>query len=327
MNRNFFIKAIYGLTLLLITIFALLMVLAGESAPQTKSSQQPSPQCGGTLRVIGRASPVNMGITWVPYFLDDDMMSQPAVDGLLDIDDQGNVMPRLATGWRISKNLRSITLTLCKGVKFHDGTDFNAEAVKYLLDQYKTLGGAELKLVTSIDVIDPYTVKLNLSRFEHYLLNAMSTRSGSVVSPTALKAHDKAWTMVNPVGTGPFKFARYERDSLLRFEKFPVYWQKGKPYLDAVEFHLIIDDIVPWRRLTIRLLPVNEKTGNFREVKLGFDEDTVNREPRRCMTCGSRTVITYPEDCMICLFCERDCPTQAIYVSPEKTMGPILPWG
>jgi ABC-type transport system substrate-binding protein/NAD-dependent dihydropyrimidine dehydrogenase PreA subunit len=325
MNRNFFIKAIYGLTLLLITIFVLLMVLAGESASQTKSSQQPSPQYGGTLRIISRASPVNIGITWVLYFPDDDMMSQPAVERLLDIDDQGNVMPCFATGWKISKDLKSFALTLRKGVKFHDGADFNAEAVKYLLDQYKTLGGAESKLVTSIDIIAPYTVKSNLSQFENYLLNSLTARPGSVVSPTVFKAHDKAWSMVNPVGTGPFKFARSERGSLLRFEKFPGYWQKGKPYLDTVEFHLIIDGIVPWSRLTIPFLPVNERTGNFREVKLGFDEDTVNREPRRCMTCGSRAVITYPEDCMICLFCERDCPTQAIYVSPEKTIGHILP--
>jgi NADPH-dependent glutamate synthase beta subunit-like oxidoreductase/NAD-dependent dihydropyrimidine dehydrogenase PreA subunit len=87
------------------------------------------------------------------------------------------------------------------------------------------------------------------------------------------------------------------------------------------------DGIAPWSRQTIPLLPVNERTGNFREVKHGFDEEMVSREVQRCTTCGSRAVITYPEDCMICLYCERDCPMQAIYVSPEKTIGPILPWG
>jgi NADPH-dependent glutamate synthase beta subunit-like oxidoreductase/NAD-dependent dihydropyrimidine dehydrogenase PreA subunit len=87
------------------------------------------------------------------------------------------------------------------------------------------------------------------------------------------------------------------------------------------------DGITPFNRQTSPLLPVNERAGNFREVKCGFDEDTVNREVCRCMTCGSEAVITYPDDCMICLYCERDCPMQAIYVSPEKTIGPILPWG
>jgi len=238
MNGNVFKKNVCKSIVLFVAIFVILTVFAKESASQTKSS---GPQYGGTLRIISRASPVNLGIAWAPYFPDDDMMVRPAVETLLGVDDQGNLTPWLATGWKIDKDLKSITLTLRRNVKFHDGTDFNAEAVKYLLDQHRTLGGAELKLVTSIDVMDQYTVKLNLSRFENYLLNALSTRPGSVVSPTAIKAHDKAWCMVNPVGTGPFKFVKYERDSLLRFEKFPEYWQKGKPFLNAIEFHLIID--------------------------------------------------------------------------------------
>jgi len=87
------------------------------------------------------------------------------------------------------------------------------------------------------------------------------------------------------------------------------------------------DGITLWTRQTIPILNVKERIANFREVKGGFDEQMVNREAQRCMTCGSRAVITYPDDCMICLYCERDCPMQAIYVSPEKTIGPILPWG
>jgi NADPH-dependent glutamate synthase beta subunit-like oxidoreductase len=82
----------------------------------------------------------------------------------------------------------------------------------------------------------------------------------------------------------------------------------------------------PWPRQETLLLPVSERADNFREVKLGFTEDTMNREARRCMTCGSEAVITYPEDCMVCLYCERDCPMHAIYVSPEKTVRPMLPW-
>jgi NADPH-dependent glutamate synthase beta subunit-like oxidoreductase len=87
------------------------------------------------------------------------------------------------------------------------------------------------------------------------------------------------------------------------------------------------DGMFPWPRQEAPLLPVPERTNNFREVKLGLNEDMVNREARRCMTCGSEAVITYPEDCMVCLFCERDCPMQAIYVSPEKTVRPMTPWG
>jgi NADPH-dependent glutamate synthase beta subunit-like oxidoreductase len=79
-------------------------------------------------------------------------------------------------------------------------------------------------------------------------------------------------------------------------------------------------------RQTTPLLPVGERGKNFREVKAGFSEDTARVEAQRCMTCGSRAVITYPEDCMLCLYCERDCPVHAIYVSPEKTARPMVAW-
>jgi len=82
----------------------------------------------------------------------------------------------------------------------------------------------------------------------------------------------------------------------------------------------------PWARQTLPCLPVSERAANFREVKIGFSEDTARMEALRCMTCGSRAVITYPEDCMLCLYCERDCPVHAIYVSPEKTARPIVAW-
>lgn len=75
------------------------------------------------------------------------------------------------------------------------------------------------------------------------------------------------------------------------------------------------------------LLPIEQRVGNFKEIKMGFDFDTAHLEAQRCMTCGSRAVITYPDDCQLCLFCERDCPQKAIYVSPEKKVLPMMAWG
>jgi NADPH-dependent glutamate synthase beta subunit-like oxidoreductase len=86
------------------------------------------------------------------------------------------------------------------------------------------------------------------------------------------------------------------------------------------------EGIATWARQTTSLLSVTERRGNFREVKIGFSEDAAHLEAQRCMTCGSRAVITYPEDCMLCLYCERDCPVRAIYVSPEKTARPMVAW-
>ena len=80
-------------------------------------------------------------------------------------------------------------------------------------------------------------------------------------------------------------------------------------------------------RKTTPVLPVSERQKNSKEVKRGFNEDTANLEAQRCMTCGSLANIAYADDCMLCLFCERDCPQKAIYVSPEKKITPLIAWG
>jgi NADPH-dependent glutamate synthase beta subunit-like oxidoreductase len=74
------------------------------------------------------------------------------------------------------------------------------------------------------------------------------------------------------------------------------------------------------------LLPVNTRKGNFKEVNAGFNDDTARLEAQRCMTCGSRAIITYPEECMACDSCELDCPQKAIYVDPKRHMPLMVGW-
>jgi ABC-type transport system substrate-binding protein len=73
------------------------------------------------------------------------------------------------------------------------------------------------------------------------MLTSLATAPGMMISPTAFRTHDKEWIMRNPVGTGPFKVVKHERDVSLVYQKFPDYWQKGKPYLDGIEFKFIDD--------------------------------------------------------------------------------------
>ncbi len=164
------------------------------------------------MKIISRLTPTNLGIPSEPSAADDHAYSSPAVETLLNLDDEGNPAPGLATRWEISNDLKSLTFFLRKGVKFHDGTDFNAEAVKYVLDLGREGARADLKTVTSIEVVDEYTVRLNFSEFANYLVNSLTIAAGQIVSPTALKSHDKKWALMNPVGTGPFKLAKYERE-------------------------------------------------------------------------------------------------------------------
>jgi len=224
-----------------ISVFILSVVLSESFISKAMGAESEKPQYGGILKVISSNMVVNLGYPAAGYTPGDYFLADPAVETLFRLDKQGGAVPWLATGYKVSPDFKTIILTLRKGVKFHDGTDFNAEAVKYLLDIYRTSAMSELKSVESVDVIDSHTVRLNLSKYEIQLIPNLAFRAGQIVSPTAIKTQGKDWCMTHPVGTGPFKFVSYQRDSSLKFEKFPGYWQKGKPYLDSVEFLLIVD--------------------------------------------------------------------------------------
>jgi NAD-dependent dihydropyrimidine dehydrogenase PreA subunit len=71
------------------------------------------------------------------------------------------------------------------------------------------------------------------------------------------------------------------------------------------------------------LLSVRQRSKNFREVKTGFSEEIATNEARRCMNCGSKAYIAYPEDCMTCFDCELMCPSGAVYVHP---LNEVLPF-
>jgi peptide/nickel transport system substrate-binding protein len=213
-----------------------------KPAPASTPAQQP--QYGGTLKIIAIAGPTNLGDPRQVINVPGLFCTVPAIENLFRYDEKGDIVPWLVTNWQNSADLKTITLTLRKGVKFHDGTDFNAQAEKELLDMIKP-NLAELKAVTSVDIVDDYTIKLNLSKPQPGLLSSLaSAQAGWVVSPTALKTQTKEWLLANPVGTGPFKIASFKRDVSIRYEKFDGYWQKGKPYLDAVEFNIMADPTV-----------------------------------------------------------------------------------
>jgi len=107
-------------------LFISLTILVNDAVSQTNTVQKTSPQYGGTLKIISRYPAVNLGIPWEASVGDDITYNAPAVESLMFYDRQGKPIPRLATSWKVSKDLKTLTLSLRKGVKFHDGTDFNA---------------------------------------------------------------------------------------------------------------------------------------------------------------------------------------------------------
>jgi peptide/nickel transport system substrate-binding protein len=164
------------------------------------------------------------------------------LEGLFSVKFDGSLIPKLATAWTTAPDLKSITFTLRKGVKFHDGSDFNAQVAKWNFDQYIEAHMSGVKDVASVDVVDDYTIKLNLTQYTNTLLSNTLAEI-LMISKAAFDKVGKEGLRWNPVGTGPFKFVSFERDVVLKVAKFNDYWQKGKPYLDAIEAHFIMDPL------------------------------------------------------------------------------------
>src|SRR5262244_1400230 len=168
-------------------------------------------------------------------------------DKLFDIDEKLNIVPQLATSYQWSTDNKALTIKIRQGVTFHDGEKLDAAAVKFNIERHKTMQGSnrkgELAPVSSVDVIDPSTVRLNLSAPFAPLLAQLADRAGMMVSPKAAQAAgDKFGT--NPVCSGPFKFV--ERVALDRIvvERYPNYWNKGEIHLDKIIYLPIVDSTV-----------------------------------------------------------------------------------
>lgn len=166
-------------------------------------------------------------------------------DSLLTIDPSLKIKPGLATSWQYT-DPTTLQMSLRTGVKFHDGTDFNADAVKFNIDRILTAASSprksELASVTSVEVKDASTVVLHLKRADAALLAQLVDRAGMILSPAAIQKGGADFGL-NPLGagTGPFVFVEWKRDDHLTLKKNPNYWVPGRPYLDQVIYRPITD--------------------------------------------------------------------------------------
>ncbi|MEI2283697.1 ABC transporter substrate-binding protein [Paenibacillus polysaccharolyticus] len=166
----------------------------------------------------------------------------------------GSIKPWLAKEWSVSKDGKSYTFKLREDVKFHDGTPFNAEAVKYNLDRVidpATKAANSLALIrpySSSEVIDEYTIKVNLNAPSQAFLGNLSQALLGIVSPTAAKKYgDKLGK--NPVGTGPYTFVKWDENADIVVAKNKDYnWgpetveNKGVPHIDTITFKIVPEE-------------------------------------------------------------------------------------
>ncbi|HEU4368540.1 MAG TPA: ABC transporter substrate-binding protein [Methylomirabilota bacterium] len=150
-------------------------------------------------------------------------------------------LPRLVapTVWEVK---------LRKGVKFHNGEDFNAESVKFSVERLvnpanKLRGASSFAPIERVEIVDPYTVRIHTKKPWPVMVSHLALRALSMYPPKEYAGKDTAAISRNPIGTGPFKFVKWAKDEEIVMEAFPGYW-RGAPKIKTVVFKPIPDDAV-----------------------------------------------------------------------------------
>ena len=147
---------------------------------------------------------------------------------------------RLATRWTVSADGKSFEFELREGVKFHDGTDFDAAAVKFSLERTKAMNPfaqASFNLISEIAVVSPRVVRISLSEPYPAFLSILAQPQSAIVSPAAVARHGEQFA-VNPVGTGPFVFRARQADTNIVLDANPAYF-RGAPKVDRLVYRII----------------------------------------------------------------------------------------
>jgi peptide/nickel transport system substrate-binding protein len=208
-------------------------------------SEQGDPVEGGEI-TVGLEAETN---SWLPgegtFAESGTSVAYALYDPLMKRTEDGEIKPYLAESMEPNADFTTWTLTLRPDVVFHDGTPLNGEALKANFDDYLKAPtsnvAATLAPVASLDVVDELTVEYRLNETNAAFPDVLTGPPGWPFSPTAAAANgDDAGA--NPVGTGPFTFVSWQRDSNLVVEKNEDYWQEGLPYLDGITFRPIPDE-------------------------------------------------------------------------------------
>jgi peptide/nickel transport system substrate-binding protein len=244
----------YARALAILVVLALVLgACAGGTTTPGATAAAGKPVPGGTLTFALENDLINGDPMFSTAFVDRNVHYQ-MYDTLLRSDPKGNIVAGLATKWDTSSDGKTLTLTLRQGVKYQDGTAFDAASVKWNLDRYRTEPKSqrrgELGSIDSVTVVDPTMVKINLKVPFSPLPAQLVDRAGMMLSQKAVEAGGADFTR-KPVnaGTGPFMFVEAVKDDHVTLAKNPNYWEKDKdgnalPYLDKLTIKPITDGTV-----------------------------------------------------------------------------------
>lgn len=245
---------------------ALVLAFALPGAAQDYTPD-PNATPGGTITITYKDDVATLdpaiGYDWQNW-----SMIKSLFDGLMDyVPGTTELRPGLAESYEVSEDGTVFTFALRQGVTFHNGREMTAEDVKYSLDRvmrpetqspgagffasiqgFDEMSSGEADTLSGVEVVDPHTVRITLSRPDATFLHVMALNFASIVPSEAVEEAGADFGKV-PVGTGAFKLADWVIGQRLVLEKNADYWRDGVPYLDGITFEVGQEPVVALLRL------------------------------------------------------------------------------
>ncbi|WP_205173497.1 glutathione ABC transporter substrate-binding protein [Bacillus pakistanensis] len=235
-----------GLIVLFI-IMTMLFVQAcstSNTSNETAANESSSEKKGGILKVVRLSDATNLD----PHFITDipsaNVLYQKVYETLVTFNKEMEIVPGLAKSWE-QPDETTWVFTLNEGITFHDGSKFNAEAVKKTFERLlePNTGSPQrdkLSMIKEVNVLDEYKVELKLSAPYAPLLSILASNEGSILSPKSLEENPDTLSK-HPVGTGPFKFESWKSGESITLIKYDKYWGE-KPNIDGIEFSVVPEE-------------------------------------------------------------------------------------
>lgn len=289
MGKNHFLLPLFILLLSLILV-ACSNNTSSEIAEQSNSKEE-------NVFVFGRGGDA---VSLDPSEVTDsesENVSQSILETLVTFaEGKTTIEPLLATKWDVSEDGLTYTFTLREGVKFHDGTDFNADAVVYNFNRWMTSNhqdrfymygsvfggfkGDEGHILESVEAVDDYTVTFTFTHPKPTFLKDLALTPFSISSPTAIEKYGEKYGE-NPVGTGPFIFNEWRRNNRIVLDKNENYWLEGYPKVDQVIFRTIKDNFARLNALITGEIDMMDGVdpGNIQQIEENKDFKILKRPP------------------------------------------------
>jgi len=234
--------------MLTIRVVATLLCVSLLALPAAAPLAQDAPRRGGVLNWFDYGDPGRLDV-----HAESPLVVQQATAGVwsglvhYDPDDPSKVAPDLAERWTVSPDGKTYTFSLRKGVKWHDGQPFSAADVKASFDRilnpdFKSpkCGAALKPMVSAVEVVDPSTVQFRLKFPAAPFLGTVASAWCRVAARHILEKYGDLNRPEAQIGTGPFKFKKYDRGSVIEWERNPDYFIPGLPYLDGVKQYILV---------------------------------------------------------------------------------------